>query len=381
MNGWLIESEEESERDEVTRPWSPTAQLQEQAENGSNRQSGPSSSDDNENPDVATVIAQQLQAIITQVANNANNANNARGRVAALAMSWNDFKALMVEGVFADNEIENWRMRFGTTRWEEANPAPYKNGQRYIAGLSPDISECIEQSPDTIQTAILRADTLLMKQSSFESSTGTNWKTFGFEGSRNNPRASGNRVRGRGPTMNEMRWKAVIRYVARAVGIAKALKSAKEDEPKLNDISVVREFKDVFPEDLSGLPPQRQVEFRIDLVPEINAFAKFPYPFRAPSEMQELSGQLQELQDKDEGGSRSSFRVGIGTVKEGEALPSSLSVSFGCKRIRIVLHAKSKVIANSSSRLEKSMKDYTTHDLELGVVVVALNLEAYLYWN
>ncbi|GJU87304.1 hypothetical protein Tco_1294850 [Tanacetum coccineum] len=41
-----------------------------------NRRSGPSSSNNNENPDVATVIAQQLQAIITQVANNANNANN-----------------------------------------------------------------------------------------------------------------------------------------------------------------------------------------------------------------------------------------------------------------------------------------------------------------
>ncbi|GKA08209.1 putative reverse transcriptase domain-containing protein [Tanacetum coccineum] len=40
-----------------------------------------------------------------------------------------------------------------------------------------------------------------------------------------------------------------------------------EDEPKLSDISVVRDFVDVFPEDLSGLPPQRQVEFRIDLVP------------------------------------------------------------------------------------------------------------------
>ncbi|GKC15562.1 putative reverse transcriptase domain-containing protein, partial [Tanacetum coccineum] len=43
----------------------------------------------------------------------------------------------------------------------------------------------------------------------------------------------------------------------RAVGITKALKSAKEDEPKLSDISVVREFIDVFLEDLSGLPPQR----------------------------------------------------------------------------------------------------------------------------
>ncbi|GJW56061.1 hypothetical protein Tco_0102792 [Tanacetum coccineum] len=83
----------------------------------------------------------------------------------------------------------------------------------------------------------------------------------------------------------------------RAVGITKALKSAKEDEPKLNDISVVREFEDVFPEDLSGLPPQRQVEFRIDLVPGATPIAKSPYRL-APSEMQELSGQLQELQDK-----------------------------------------------------------------------------------
>ncbi|GKC12930.1 putative reverse transcriptase domain-containing protein [Tanacetum coccineum] len=83
----------------------------------------------------------------------------------------------------------------------------------------------------------------------------------------------------------------------RAVGITKALKSAKEDEPKLNDISVVQEFEDVFPEDFSGLPPQRQVEFRIDLVPRVTPIAKSPYRL-APSEMQELSGQLQELQDK-----------------------------------------------------------------------------------
>ncbi|GJR36146.1 putative reverse transcriptase domain-containing protein [Tanacetum coccineum] len=78
-----------------------------------------------------------------------------------------------------------------------------------------------------------------------------------------------------------------------ADGITKALKSAKEDEPKLSDISVVREFEDVFPEDLSGLPPQRQVEFRIDLVPGVTLVAKSPYRL-APSEMQELSGQLQD---------------------------------------------------------------------------------------
>ncbi|GKD78155.1 putative reverse transcriptase domain-containing protein [Tanacetum coccineum] len=83
----------------------------------------------------------------------------------------------------------------------------------------------------------------------------------------------------------------------RTVGITKALKSAKEDEPKLSDISVVCEFEDVFPKDLSGLPPQRQVKFRIDLVPRATLIVKSPYRL-APSEMQELSGQLQELQDK-----------------------------------------------------------------------------------
>ncbi|GJR43538.1 putative reverse transcriptase domain-containing protein [Tanacetum coccineum] len=87
-------------------------------------------------------------------------------------------------------------------------------------------------------------------------------------------------------------------YGERAVGITKAFKSAKEDEPRLSNISVVREFEDVFPEDLSGLPPQRQVEFRIDLVPRATHIAKSPYHL-ASSEMQELSGQLQELQDKD----------------------------------------------------------------------------------
>ncbi|GJZ56112.1 putative reverse transcriptase domain-containing protein [Tanacetum coccineum] len=47
-------------------------------------------------------------------------------------------------------------------------------------------------------------------------------------------------------------------YGERPVGIAKALKNAKVNEPKLVDISVVRDFEDVFSEDLSGLPPQRQ---------------------------------------------------------------------------------------------------------------------------
>ncbi|GJT85030.1 hypothetical protein Tco_1066747 [Tanacetum coccineum] len=58
-----------------------------------------------------------------------------------------------------------------------------------------------------------------------------------------------------------------------------------------------RDITDVFPEDLLGLPPQRKVEFRIDLVPGATPVVKSPYRL-APSEIQELSEQLRELEDK-----------------------------------------------------------------------------------
>ncbi|GJY33865.1 putative reverse transcriptase domain-containing protein [Tanacetum coccineum] len=71
----------------------------------------------------------------------------------------------------------------------------------------------------------------------------------------------------------------------------------KSDEKRLEDIPVVREFPEVFPEDLPGLPPVRQVEFQIDLIPGATPVARAPYRL-APSEMQELSNQLQELADR-----------------------------------------------------------------------------------
>ncbi|GJU50483.1 putative reverse transcriptase domain-containing protein [Tanacetum coccineum] len=77
----------------------------------------------------------------------------------------------------------------------------------------------------------------------------------------------------------------------------KTLMSIKANEQTLSDILIVRDFEDVFSDYLSGLPPQRQVEFRIDLIPGETLVAKSPYRL-APSEMQELSEQLQELQDK-----------------------------------------------------------------------------------
>ncbi|GJW00891.1 putative reverse transcriptase domain-containing protein [Tanacetum coccineum] len=60
---------------------------------------------------------------------------------------------------------------------------------------------------------------------------------------------------------------------------------------------VLRDFLEVFPEDLPGLPPTRQVEFQIDLIPGAAPVARAPYRL-APSEMKELSEQLKELSDK-----------------------------------------------------------------------------------
>ncbi|GKG15860.1 hypothetical protein Tco_0358183, partial [Tanacetum coccineum] len=62
----------------------------------------------------------------------------------------------------------------------------------------------------------------------------------------------------------------------------------KSDKKRLEDVPIVKDFPDVFPEDLPGLPPTRQVEFQIDLVPGAAPVARAPYRL-APSKMKELS--------------------------------------------------------------------------------------------
>ncbi|GKC43802.1 putative reverse transcriptase domain-containing protein [Tanacetum coccineum] len=68
------------------------------------------------------------------------------------------------------------------------------------------------------------------------------------------------------------------RYISRGyqVFIAQVMEK-KSDEKRLEDIPVVREFLEVFPEDLPGLPPVRQVEFQIDLMPGAAPVAREPY--------------------------------------------------------------------------------------------------------
>ncbi|GJS83296.1 putative reverse transcriptase domain-containing protein [Tanacetum coccineum] len=88
------------------------------------------------------------------------------------------------------------------------------------------------------------------------------------------------------------------RYISRGCQVFMIqVMEKKSDEKRLEDIPVVKEFSNVFPKDLPGLPPVRQVEFQIDLIPGAAPVARTPYRL-APSEMQELSNQLQELADR-----------------------------------------------------------------------------------
>lgn len=72
----------------------------------------------------------------------------------------------------------------------------------------------------------------------------------------------------------------------------------KEDNfVQLEDVNMVKQFLHVSPEDLPGLPPDREIEFNIDLIPGTNPTSLAPYII-AHAELRELKAQLQELLDK-----------------------------------------------------------------------------------
>nr|GEX06424.1 putative reverse transcriptase domain-containing protein [Tanacetum cinerariifolium] len=152
------------------------------------------------------------------------------------------------------------------------------------------------------------------------------------------------------------------RYISRGcqVFIAQIMEK-KSDEKRLKDIPVVREFPKVFPEDLHGLPPICQVEFQIDLIPGVAPVARAPYRL-PPSEMRELSNQLQELADRE---GNDDFVVYCDASHQG---------------LGAVLMQREKVIAYASRQLRPHEENYTTHDIELGAVVFALKIwRHYLY--
>jgi hypothetical protein len=65
----------------------------------------------------------------------------------------------------------------------------------------------------------------------------------------------------------------------------------------ITNIPIVNEFLDVFPDDLPSMPPEREVEFIIELLPSTTPIAKRPYRMGV-NELEELKKQIKELQDK-----------------------------------------------------------------------------------
>ncbi|GKF00281.1 putative reverse transcriptase domain-containing protein, partial [Tanacetum coccineum] len=92
------------------------------------------------------------------------------------------------------------------------------------------------------------------------------------------------------------KYQAVIKYMIKGCHVFLAHVTTKETEDKsekkqLEDVLIVQNFPEVFPENLPGLPSTRQVEFQIDLIPDAAPVARAPYRL-APSEIKELSDQL-----------------------------------------------------------------------------------------
>ncbi|KAH0709559.1 hypothetical protein KY284_010986 [Solanum tuberosum] len=75
------------------------------------------------------------------------------------------------------------------------------------------------------------------------------------------------------------------------------VKDSSSETPTLKSIPMVNEFPEVFPDDLPGVPPEREIEFRIDLLPDTQPIS-IPLYKMAPAELKELKEQLKDLLDK-----------------------------------------------------------------------------------
>jgi hypothetical protein len=108
-------------------------------------------------------------------------------------------------------------------------------------------------------------------------------KVLEFKGERRNIKnclVSGVRAR-------KIMYKGCIGYMAYLLN--------KPSEPrKIEEVPVVKEYLDVFPAELTKVPPDKEVEFAIDLLPTVEPVSRTPYRM-APTELAELKKQLQEL--------------------------------------------------------------------------------------
>ncbi|GJU71999.1 putative reverse transcriptase domain-containing protein [Tanacetum coccineum] len=248
-----------------------------------------------------------------------NSQIHIRSREAVVGMAWEDFKSLMREEFCPINEMQKLETEFWNHAMVEAGHAAYTDRFHELARLVPHIVTpeslcCIEPSnlgfsyeneiascqlveinkfirgcKLEIEGHVFDIDLIPFGHGSFDMIIGMDWlskhkaETVYHEKVVRIPLQKGKVLRVIGERPEEK-----VRH----------LMSVKAEEQKQEEIVVVRNFPKVFPNNLSGLPPTREIEFRIELIPGSIPVAKSPYRL-APSEMKELSSQLRELQDKE----------------------------------------------------------------------------------
>ncbi|XP_073132303.1 uncharacterized protein [Henckelia pumila] len=305
-----------------------------------------------------------------------------------------------------------------------------------------------------MQRLVLCADFIVLKMVDFDAIFGTVWltqheaiidckrRTVSLKDQNGKPfvyRATSKRSSS-GMISAETAWQILSN---RCTGFLASLTGELEvQRPKLVEVEVVKDFPEVFPDDVAGLPQVREFEFEIELMPRTKTASKAPYRL-APTEMKELKDQLQELQDKGEeqislAKNRRLVRPiarGKGVLKNRSTIKLQSAEGKGCKCAEDSIHdslwpirvlsnvvwvdkctscvhgfdehgvstligssrgassalvysvadserkaTDDKVIAYASRQLKVHERNYQSHDLELAAVVFALKLwRYYLY--
>ncbi|GJY16913.1 putative reverse transcriptase domain-containing protein [Tanacetum coccineum] len=204
------------------------------------------------------------------------------GIEASYAMSWAERMKLMIEVYYPRNEVQKMET--------EMVPNEEDKVERFVGGFPDNIQgNVIATEPTKLQDAIRVANNLMDQ------------KLKGYARSAENKRRLDNNTRDNHRQQSVFKrqnvgGQNVVRAYTTGNNERKGLRN-KSEEKRLEDLSIVREFPKVFPEDLPGLPPAQQVEFQIDLVPGDAPVARAQNRL-TPSELQELSTQLQELSDR-----------------------------------------------------------------------------------
>ncbi|GJU15533.1 putative reverse transcriptase domain-containing protein [Tanacetum coccineum] len=146
----------------------------------------------------------------------------------------------------------------------------------------------------------------------------------------------------------------------------------KSEEKRLEDVPTVQDFLKVFSEDLPRLPPTRQIEFQIDLVPGAAPVAGAPYRLE-PSELEKAEAAFQLLKQK-------LCSAPILALPEGRE-NFVVYCDASRKGLGTVLMQREKVKAYASHQLKVYEKNYTTHNLEFGAVVFALKIWRYYLYD